>query len=109
MPTSGSDIKRAHYHKRLFDMVMADVDHTKGQAERHEEACSIMEQLLGKGWEAQANPGGIEVMTVEMKADDKLNKAGDKYGLGPAPDKDVDKTKTKERIVRTLKELLDNL
>lgn len=90
-------------------MVMADVDQTKDYKERHKEACSIMEQLLGKGWEAKANPGGIEVMTVELKADDKLNKAGDKYGLGEAPDKDVDKSRAKERIIRTLKELLDAL
>jgi hypothetical protein len=93
-------------------MVMADTDPKQDEKGRHKEACSMMEQLLGPNWSHQANPDGIEVITVEIEGEpkkDKLDKAGDKYGLPPAPEANVDKSKAKERILRTLKELLDEL
>ena len=109
MTISSSDVKRANYHQRLFEMVKADTDPKQDEKGRQKEACSIMEQLLGKGWDKEANIDGMDMITV-VASDDPLHEAGEKHDLGPAPEKSKGTSNSKkERILATLRELLDEL
>lgn len=109
MPLSGSDVKRANYHQRLFEMVKADTDPKQDEKGRQKEACSMMDKLLGPDWKKEANPEGMDMITIEVE-EDPLHEAGQKHDLGPAPEKGKDATNSKkERIMATLRELLDEL
>jgi hypothetical protein len=79
MPKGGTDVKIEAYEKRLYDMVMQDTSPEKDWEGRKKEADTIMSRLLGEQWNSIGDKKDPEYI-------DKLDTAGDKLGLGRAPE-----------------------
>jgi len=78
MPKGGTDVKIEAYEKRLYDMVMQDTSPEKDWEGRKQEADTIMSRLLGDQWNSIGDKKDPEYI-------DKLDAAGDKLGVGRAP------------------------
>lgn len=79
MAKSGQDVKIEAYEKRLYDMVMADVDPKQPFKAQQEQADSIMTRLLGPKWKQEEGKDDSAYIN-------KLDEAGDQYDLGRAPE-----------------------
>lgn len=102
MAKSGQDVKIEAYEKRLYDMVMADVDPKQPFKAQQEQADSIMTRLLGPKWKQEEGKGNIN----------KLDEAGDQYDLGRAPEAAAplgDENHGVTGILTTLRDLLNKM
>lgn len=84
MAKTGNDIDLVDYHKRLLEMVKADVDHTKSWEEQDKEAKEIMDRLLGPTWRNKADMTAAPPPASDEEID-RLDEVGNIYGLGRAP------------------------
>lgn len=106
------DFDRAYYLKQLLDEQMKKVDHTKDSKARMEEACGLMDKLVGPAWRLEIKLPGIQIINVtEGKQDEKetLKAAVSKFydrvdevacedGMGEGPDAPEDPEELKKRV-----------
>jgi hypothetical protein len=116
-------IEKAHYVQRLFEKMLAKVDHKKDHKGRHKDAESLMDEKVGKGWRKAAKPmEGVTMVEVGFVApEEKLNheklvEVGDEEGLGTAQAEELpeewdendpeERECRKRKVLQMLKELL---
>jgi len=88
MAKTGKDVQLVDYHKRLLEMVRADVDKTQPWEEQEKEAKSIMDGLLGPTWRNKADMLAEAGPQEEVANDDYLDlldHVGNMYQMGRAP------------------------
>ena len=112
------DIERANQHKKLFEKMLAKVDHKKDAKGRNKEAQDMMTKKLGPQWRDECEVDGTMYVSIEApdqeraqeKMDqyyDRVNDLSDTEGLQAGPDApDVSKEQAIESMLDRLKKIL---